>query len=142
MRHAGEVATPRTLYERVGGDDFFETLTATFYGSLITDPVLAALYPSDPEELKEARVNLRDFLIQFFGGPSTYAARRGPPRLRMRHHPFAIGRTERDAWVRHMAMSVKASGVNGLDEMQLMSYFEAAATATINRPESPNQGPV
>ena len=31
------------------------------------------------------------FLIQYWGGPSTYSEQRGHPRLRMRHAPFRVG---------------------------------------------------
>ena len=48
------------------------------------------------------------FLIQYWGGPSTYSDERGHPRLRMRHAPFAIGDAERDAWLRHMLGSLEA----------------------------------
>ena len=46
------------------------------------------------------------FLVQYWGGPTTYSEQRGHPRLRMRHAPFAIGPAERDAWLRHMRAAV------------------------------------
>lgn len=135
MGHAGRVATPRTLYERVGGAAFFEALTRRFYDAVADDPVLAPVYPSDPVAFENARVHLRDFLIQYFGGPTTYSERRGPPRLRLRHQPFSIGTRERDAWVGHMTAAVRESGVGGLDESRMLTYFDAAGTATINQLE-------
>lgn len=134
------MATPRTLYERVGGEAFFETLTQRFYGAVAADPVLAAVYPTDPVALEQARVHLRDFLIQYFGGPTTYSQGRGAPRLRMRHQPFTIGIAERDAWVRHMSAAVRESEARGLDESRMLTYFEAAGTATINHLDSPAHG--
>ena len=121
-----------TMYERVGGDAFFETLTHRFYDAVATDADLAPLYPGDPEAFEAARRHLCAFLIQFWGGPGTYSEQRGHPRLRMRHHPFAIGPAERDAWVRHMTAAVRAAGLSGLDEVQMLTYFESAATAMIN----------
>lgn len=135
------MATPRTLYERVGGEAYFETLTRRFYDAVADDPVLAAVYPTDPVALAEARVHLRDFLIQYFGGPGTYSEQRGAPRLRLRHQPFSIGTAERDAWVRHMSAAVRESGVHGLDESRMLTYFDAAGTATINQPERSEQTP-
>ncbi|MDQ6838646.1 MAG: globin [Actinomycetota bacterium] len=136
------MAIPRTLYERVGGDVFFETLTVRFYDAVAEDPVLAVVYPSEPVALDQARVHLRDFLIQYFGGPSTYSEQRGAPRLRMRHQPFCIGIAERDAWVAHMSAAVRAAGVGGMDEMQMLTYFDAAGTATINQRGVADQGRV
>ncbi|MBO0694296.1 MAG: globin, partial [Acidimicrobiaceae bacterium] len=78
--------------------------------------------------------NLRDFLIQYWGGPTTYSDQRGHPRLRMRHAPFAIGAPERDAWLRLMRASVKEGGLSGLDEAQMLTYFEAAANHMVNQP--------
>ena len=48
------------------------------------------------------------FLMQYWGGPSTYSDQRGHPRLRMRHAPFRVGAAERDAWLRHMRAAVES----------------------------------
>jgi hemoglobin len=92
--------------------------------------VLRPLYPSD---LAESKRHLALFLMQYFGGPSTYSKERGHPRLRMRHLPFAIGQAERDAWMRHMTAAVDAERLpEGVREV-LVDYFERAATFMINR---------
>jgi hemoglobin len=96
---------PTQLYERVGGAPFFEQLVDTFYDGVATDDVLLPLYPEAPD-LSGARRRLTLFLIQYWGGPTTYSEERGHPRLRMRHLPFAIGKPEREAWLRHMSRAV------------------------------------
>jgi hemoglobin len=120
------------MYERVGGDEFFEALTKRFYAAVWTDPVLSAVYPTDPAEFEASRMHLCRFLIQYWGGPQTYSEQRGHPRLRMRHAPFAIGPVERDAWVRHMVGAVDQADLGPMDRMQMVGYFESAATAMIN----------
>jgi hemoglobin len=132
-----------TLFERVGGRPFFETLTRSFYESVAADPALNRLYPTDPDELEAARSHLELFLVQFWGGPAEYNAQRGAPRLRMRHARFAIGPAERDAWVRHISDAVRAAKVAPLEEMQLLSYLSSAATHLINQPDptSPADSP-
>jgi hemoglobin len=127
------VPTPSTLYERVGGEPFFDELTRHFYDGVRDEPVLAAVYPSDEAAFEAARVHLRGFLVQYFGGPATYSEERGHPRLRMRHLPFAIGPAERDAWVRVMTDAVRASGVGGLDESRMLTYFSSAAAHLVNQ---------
>lgn len=122
------------MFERVGGEPFFEALTQRFYGRVAEEPTLQALYPTDPAAFEEARVHFRDFLIQYWGGPTTYSDQRGHPRLRMRHLPFAIGPAERDAWLRAMRASVKEAGLGGLDEAQMLTYFEASANHMVNQP--------
>lgn len=122
------------MFDRVGGEPFFEELTQRFYRGVATEPTLRNLYPDDPAAFEAARRNLRDFLIQYWGGPTTYSDERGHPRLRMRHAPFEIGQAERDAWLRLMRASVKEAGLSGLDEAQMLSYFEAAANHMVNQP--------
>jgi hemoglobin len=121
------------MYERVGGDTFFEALTQRFYAGVRTDPILAPLYPSGEVEFEEARQHLCRFLIQYWGGPQTYSEQRGHPRLRMRHAPFVIGRDERDAWMQHMVAAIDGAQLSPMDRMQMLGYFEAAATAMINQ---------
>lgn len=124
---------PATMYQRVGGDEFFDQLTKDFYASVAVDPVLGVSYPvDDPEAMEAAQRHLRDFLIQFWGGPQIYNELRGHPRLRMRHVPFRITVVERDAWVRLMSDAVRAQGLSPMDEGQMLTYFANAATHMIN----------
>lgn len=124
---------PQSLYQRVGGRPFFEDLTRRFYQAVSGDPVLRAVYPSDPQAFEAARAHLELFLVQYWGGPRVYNDERGQPSLRLRHAHFSIGEAERDAWVRHMSDAVRASGLGPLDEMQMLSYFATSATHMINR---------
>ena len=123
-----------SLYERVGGNRFFEELTSRFYAAVASDPVLRPLYPDDDAELEASRRHLALFLAQFWGGPKVYSEQRGHPRLRMRHSTFRIGPAERDAWLRHMRNAVQAAKLDPLDEMQLLSYLADAAEHLVNAP--------
>jgi hemoglobin len=120
-----------TLYEAVGGMPFFERLVTRFYEGVGADDVLRPLYP---EDLEAPARHLTLFLAQYWGGPTTYDAERGHPRLRMRHAPFAIGPEERDRWLLHMRSAVNEAGP--LPEpvrTALLEYFEMAAEAMRNR---------
>jgi hemoglobin len=121
----------QSLYERVGGEAFFVALVERFYRGVEDDPVLRPLYPDD---LEPGKANLAAFLAQYWGGPPAYSARRGHPRLRMRHFRSAIGRRERDAWVDQMAEAVRNSPASTADAQALIAYFENAATMIINQP--------
>jgi hemoglobin len=92
--------------------------------------VLRAVYPE--EDLGPAEDRLRLFLMQYWGGPTTYADERGHPRLRMRHAPFAIGPAERDAWLRAMRTAVDYAGLGPAHRDQLMGYFEMTAEHMVN----------
>jgi len=96
------------MYERVGGSDFFVALVDRFYVGVAGDPVLRPLYPDD---LTDPKAHLAGFLVQYWGGPTTYSDERGHPRLRMRHARFVIGPLERDAWLRHMTDAVRSAGL-------------------------------
>jgi len=120
-----------TLYHRAGGAPFFEALVGSFYAGVATDPVLRAIYPEP--DLAAAERRLRLFLIQYWGGPTTYDDERGHPRLRMRHVPFAIGPAERDRWLLHMRAAIAASAPPDDVAAELERYFTMAAEAMRNR---------
>ena len=121
-----------TVYEAAGGDETFKTLVERFYARVASDPLLRPIYPE--QDLSSATERLTLFLIQYWGGPDTYSARRGHPRLRLRHQPFAIGRAERDAWLRHMTAAVESLGLSPDLQSELLDYFDTASTAMINQP--------
>lgn len=106
-----------TFYERVGGEQFFVDLVDAFYDVVESDEVLRPMYP---EDLADSRRHLSLFLIQYWGGPRTYEAERGHPRLRMRHAPFAVSAEARDRWL--AAMEVGLGAVR--DRMDQADYFE------------------
>lgn len=120
------------IYEAAGGEETFRLLVGRFYARVALDPLLRPLYPE--EDLANATENLTLFLIQYWGGPSTYNEVRGHPRLRMRHQPFAIGQVERDAWLGHMKAAVESLDVVPAVRKAMNDYFEAASMAMINQP--------
>lgn len=126
-----------SVYEAAGGEQTFTRLVERFYAGVEADPVLRPLYPEDAEQFAAAQEHLKLFLIQYWGGPATYSERRGHPRLRMRHLPFAIGRRERDAWLRHMLAALDSLALDPRVRGELVEYFESAANAMINRGDPP-----
>jgi len=128
------VVLNRSVYELAGGEPVFRLLVQRFYARVAEDPVLRAVYPDD--DLSPATERLTLFLIQYWGGPSTYSQQRGHPRLRMRHQPFAIGQAERDAWLGHMTAAVDSLDLAPAVSKALLDYFATASTAMINQPPS------
>ncbi len=118
-----------TLYEAVGGADFFTELVDRFYEAVETDTRIRPLYP---EDLELPRRHTALFLMQYWGGPTTYSDQRGHPRLRMRHAPFVIGEVERDAWVEHMSAAIDAMDPAPEVAGALRDYFAMAADHMIN----------
>lgn len=120
-----------SLYQRAGGTPFFEALVARFYEGVASDPLLRPVYPG--ADLAPAQRRLTLFLIQYWGGPTTYDQERGHPRLRMRHAPFAIGGAERDRWLVHMRAAIAALAPAMDVAAELERYFSVAAEAMRNR---------
>lgn len=127
-----------TLYEAVGGEPTFTKLVGGFYERVRNDPVLRPLYPE--EELDAAEERLRLFLIQYWGGPSTYAETRGHPRLRRRHAPFRIGIEERDAWLRNMRAALDDVALEPAADAAVWEHLHRAALMLQNVPEAPAGG--
>jgi len=119
----------QTVYEAVGGTPWFVGLIDRFYDAVAVDVLLRPMYPDD---LTESREHMVKFLVQYWGGPTTYSEERGHPRLRMRHAPFVITDAERNAWFDHMADAVRAGNLSPELEQQMIDYFAMAATHMIN----------
>ena len=120
-----EPSQPQSLYDAVGGEPTFRGIVARFYELVATDEILRPLYPE--EDLAPAEERLRLFLIQRWGGPTSYTDLRGNPRLGARHLPFRIGPTARDAWLRAMRVAVDEAGLPEDERLELWEYLEAVA---------------
>ncbi len=120
-----------TLYERLGGRAVIEGIVERFYAGVATDPILRPMYPE--EDLAPARERLTLFLVQVTGGPGDYGARRGHPRLRMRHLAFPIGTAARDAWLGHMLGALDGASLGPLEDAELRDYLVKTASFLMNQ---------
>ena len=123
-------AVAGNFYEQVGGHETFQLLVSTFYRGVADDPVLRPMYPE--QDLGPASERLLLFLEQYWGGPTTYSAERGHPRLRMRHAPFKVNPHARDRWLAHMRAALDMLELPPLQDATLWSYLERAAHAMVN----------
>jgi hemoglobin len=113
------------------GEDGFVRLVAAFYRRVPGDDILGPMYPN--QDFAGAELRLREFLIQRFGGPEHYSQRRGHPRLRMRHAPFAITQAGRDRWIELMEAALCETKLPADVVPALRRFFHEAATFMINR---------
>lgn len=123
----------QTLYARIGGAATFQTLVEVFYAGVEADPLLRPMFPPDLGPGKQYQYL---FLMQYFGGPTSYMAERGHPRLRMRHFPFAIDRPAREAWLGHMLAAIDAVGIAEPDRTEMREYFINGSEFLINQPDA------
>jgi hemoglobin len=122
-----------SFFAAVGGEQTFRRLVEAFYAGVAEDPELRALYPE--EDLGPATERLTLFLIQYWGGPTTYSERRGHPRLRMRHVPFAIDSAQRDRWLRHMRAALDTLDLPPAYDRTIWDYLTNAAHSLRNVPD-------
>ena len=118
------------VYGQVG-EDGFARLVRLFYAQVPGDDVLGPMY--EGRDLGGAEERLRDFLIGRFGGPQRYIERRGHPRLRMRHAPFAVDRTARDRWMALMTRALDEAALPPDSDRVLRHFFEETTTFLMNR---------
>ena len=118
------------VYDIVGEEGFTRLIHA-FYAQVPADPILGPMYPKD--DLAGAEERLRDFLIGRFGGPERYIERRGHPRLRMRHMPFAIDEAARNRWVMLMDRALEEARFPDEVTTLLREFFHGVATFMINK---------
>jgi hemoglobin len=120
-----------SIFDQVGGEPFFTQLVDWFYEGVETDEILRPMYP---EDLTDAKRHLALFLMQYWGGPRTYQDERGHPRLRMRHAPFRVTKSARDAWLSAMNGALAKVRAQLSDEQfdEFSAYFEMAANQMRN----------
>ncbi len=119
-----------TFYDDIGGFDTFKTIVDKFYEGVATDDVLRPLYPE--EDLGPAAERFTLFLVQYWGGPTTYSDQRGHPRLRMRHAPFAVTPTAKEHWLKHFREGLDAADLTAEHDAQFWDYVTHAAQFMVN----------
>ena len=125
-----DAVTEPTFYEQIGGHETIARIVQVFYEGVATDEVLRPLYPD--EDLGPAAARFTMFLVQYWGGPTTYSTQRGHPRLRMRHAPFAVTMEARDHWLRHFREGLDAVDLTPEQDAQFWDYIQYAATFMVN----------
>lgn len=123
------------FYEAIGGDETFSRMVHGFYEQVKQDDLIGPLYPDQDWEGAEER--LKWFLAQYWGGPQTFSANRGHPRLRMRHVNYSIGIPEAERWLAMMRNSldqIEEETIPPAYRAALWEHMERVAAMLINRP--------
>lgn len=95
-------------YQAAGGEAGIRTLVDDFYEAMAQLPEAEKIRKMHPADLTISRDKLTLFLCGWLGGPRSYAQKYGPIRIPQVHSHLAIGRSERDAWLRCMQEALKA----------------------------------
>ncbi len=130
--------TPTTPYERLGGEAGVHRLVQRFYALMDELPEAHTVRQMHPESLEGSATSLFEFLSGWFGGPSLYIAKKGHPRLRMRHAPYAVGTTVRDEWMLCMTQALNEQVDDPAFRTTLIDTFAQMASHMINTDEAPS----
>jgi hemoglobin len=131
----GDVSTgsdETSFYDEIGGFETFRRIVARFYEGVAADEVLRPMYPE--ADLGPAEERFLLFLVQYWGGPTTYSENRGHPRLRMRHAPFAVDVEARDRWLGHFRAGLDSVDLTPEQDARFWEYVTHAATFMVNTP--------
>jgi len=127
------LATP---FDRIGGEEAVRALAERFYDVMeAEEPELTGLHRQDaPGKVsRTSRDRFALFLIGWLGGPQTYMAQHGHPRLRMRHAAVPVDLRMRDAWIRCMQRALDESTVDAETRALLDRRFAEVANFLRNR---------
>jgi hemoglobin len=121
-----------TPYEGLGGADAVRLLVDRFYDLMDELPETHGLRQLHPADLTGSRQSLFEFLSGWFGGPPLYIEKKGHPRLRMRHMPFAIGPAERDQWMLCMRTALEEQVSDEALHQGVLNAFVQMADHMVN----------
>jgi hemoglobin len=124
--------TALTPYEALGGAPALRRLVNRFYELMDELPEAYAVRQIHPESLAGSAESLFEFLSGWFGGPSLYIARKGHPRLRMRHAPYAVSPGLRDEWMLCMTQALTEQVADAQLRDGLIHTFAQMADHLVN----------
>lgn len=122
----------QSFYDEIGGEPTIRKIVDRFYAGVAQDELLRPMYPE--EDLGPAADRFALFLVQYWGGPTTYSANRGHPRLRMRHAPYAVTPAAAERWLHHFRAGLDEAGLTPEQDAQFWAYVTHAAQFMVNTP--------
>lgn len=125
-----------TPYQLIGGDDAIRKLVDRFYELMDELPEAYTARKIHPADLTESGNKFFDFLSGWLGGPQRFVEKYGPPMLRRRHMPFAIGEEERDQWLMCMKQALEEVVENASLRELLYTKFVQIGESMRNRGEN------
>ena len=124
--------TTLTPYEQLGGEVGIHALVHRFYDLMEILPEAYTVRKMHPENLEGSAAKLFEYLSGWLGGPPLYVAKKGHPRLRMRHAPYAIGAVVRDEWLHCMSQALTEFVADATLRAQLLGAFTQLANHLVN----------
>lgn len=116
------------VYKEIGDKKLYEMIDR-FYSYVKEDDRMNHLFPGDWEQ---TAFKQKLFQTQFLGGPNLYIQEFGHPMLKMRHMPFRITPTARDAWLENMEKAMNDVGIEEGLKQFMMARYEMTANHMMN----------
>ena len=126
-----------TPYEALGGEPGIKRLVHRFYELMDELPEAFNVRQLHPESLKGSAESLFEFLSGWFGGPPLFVEKKGHPRLRMRHAPYAVGQLVRDEWMFCMTQAITEQVADAQFRDWLVKTFAQMADHMMNTRDAP-----
>ena len=124
--------TPQAPYERLGGEAGVRKLVHRFYELMDELPEAYQVRKLHPDSLAGSEQNLFEYLSGWFGGPTMYTDKKGHPRMRQRHAPYAVTLEAKDEWMLCMKQSLAETVADEPFRTQLQANFQALADHMVN----------
>lgn len=121
-----------SIYESLGGESAIKRLVQRFYELMDELPEACTVRSLHPDSLKGSAEVLFEYLSGWFGGPSLYIEKKGHPRLRMRHAPYAVGPVARDEWMLCMKQALTEQVTDEALRTHLINIFSQMANHMVN----------
>ena len=121
-----------TPYAQLGGEAGVRSLVHRFYALMDELPEAYAVRQLHPESLAVSETSLFEFLSGWFGGPALYIAKKGHPRLRMRHANYVVGPLVRDEWMLCMTQALTEQVADLGFRTHLIETFSQMADHMVN----------
>ncbi len=112
-----------TLYAQIGSERL-KSLVNNFYDLIFNDSSIAHLFAKGDESIREKQFL---FISQFLGGPQLYSEKYGPPKMKMKHLPHAIGEEEKNEWLRCMKLAIESTDFDEELKVTLYNCFPRVA---------------
>ena len=122
-----------TPYELLGGEAGVRRLVNRFYELMDELPEAYEVRRLHPESLDNSAQNLFEYLSGWFGGPAMYTDKKGHPRMRMRHAPYAVTPSAKNEWMLCMTQALTEQVPDPAFRDHLIATFAGLADHMVNR---------
>jgi hemoglobin len=129
-----QTQTQASTYELLGGEIGVRQLVHRFYELMNELPEAWEVRRMHPESLVNSEQNLFEYLSGWFGGPTMYTDKKGHPRMRMRHAPYAVTPSAKNEWMLCMSQSLTEQVQDVAFRDHLIATFAGLADHMVNTP--------